>query len=119
MRKGHEMRAAWSALSLCALIAVSACSKQAKEPELVPTANESVETTPAPEPIAPPESPPAEVAHETPAPPPEPKVPPAPEISADAQMLHDAEASGMTARIPSSNDDMATRPGNEDGGGVQ
>lgn len=118
MRKAHDMRAAWSAFALCALIAVAGCSKEAKEPETAPTANESVEVAPAPEPIAPPASPPAEVAHEAP-PPPEPKVPPPPAISADAQMLHDAEASGMTARLPRGNESTSTQSSGEADGITQ
>ena len=116
MRKAPQVRAAWSALALCALIAVAGCSK--KEPEAAPAANESVEVAPTPEPVAPPETPPAEVVHEAP-PPPEPKVPPAPEISADAQMLRDAEASGMTARLPRTDDALPAGTGNEDGGAAQ
>jgi hypothetical protein len=70
---------------------VAGCKKHEEQP---PVQNEPVAQ---PEPVAPPPPPPVE-----PAPKPKPILPkakPAPEVSADQQVIDDADATGMTAHV--------------------
>ncbi len=83
-------------LTLAGALALSGCGRS--EPEEQPIDNEAIETS-APEAAAPIENlamPPANVAN---AAEPAPAAPP-PEFSDQEQMLDDADATGLTARLP-------------------
>lgn len=84
-------------LPLAALIAVGACRD--REPEQPDTANEGAITEPViPDDVAP--APQPEPAPEPDTAPAAPKEAPPPEIPDDQQVLDDAAAVGMTARMP-------------------
>lgn len=98
-----------TALLICAAtLALAGCGRSDHEEE-APIANEAAEAPPPPvEPMpANLATPPAEVANATP-----PAAPP-PEISDEAQMLDDADATGLTARIPQEGGETPAETSNE------
>ncbi|MFT3964322.1 MAG: hypothetical protein QM690_00385 [Sphingobium sp.] len=100
MRKSHAM------LALAGLLALAACNK-GKEDEAVPVDNESAGEANVEEqqPVeAPPVLEPAPT-NTVSAPPP----PPPPPVTEDQQTLDDADATGMTSRLPDDYDPSADR----------
>lgn len=98
-----------TALLICAAtLALAGCGRSDHEEE-APSVNEAVEAPPPPvEPLpANVVTPPVELNNTTP-----PAAPP-PEISDEAQMLDDADATGLTARIPQEGGEAPAEPSNE------
>lgn len=104
------------ALALLAAVAVTGCS--GRQPPEDEQAN-SVEAEPAPEPVRqtlPPPPVPTPVVEE-PAPKETVELPPEESIAPDEQILDDADATGMTARLPPvSESEPANRTEDEDAG---
>lgn len=95
--------------ALAGVLALTACSSN--EPERDAYDNEASETsepveTPSPTDLPPAEAPPPVTENSTAAI----EAPPAPEIAPDAQVLDDADATGMTARVSRDEEPAADAP---------
>ena len=99
----RRIRPAAAGAAMAALaLAIGGCSQEAEQPSAKASIDQPVQPEPVSTRVVEPETRPAAPAAENMAQAQENEAPPAPPVSREAQMLDDAAASGMTARLPRS-----------------